>query len=172
MASYTELREEDAMNKVSADNAAQMNKNAQRQQEIEGAQKEQVGQMAQREQMMNFQEFLANSMQPNQALGAVQAEGIARANQMNQMRSGSPALNAFADAQRVAQVRDVQAMQDEADMLSLAEAQGGYDVGAAEANMQAEYENEQAMARGLPSANDPAMQNQDALARYMAAKGM
>ena len=172
MASYTELREEDAMNKVSADNAAQMNKNAQRQQEIEGAQKEQVGQMAQREQMMNFQEFLANSMQPNQALGAVQAEGIARANQMNQMRSGSPALNAFADAQRVAQVRDVQAMQDEADMLSLAESQGGYDVGAADANMQAEYADEQLMARGLPSANDPAMQNQDALARYMAAKGM
>ncbi len=184
MASYKDIRKGNAREEVRAEEAAGINAAREKQGQIEQAQQQQVGQMAQQQQMMDFQQFLNSRMATNPELDAKkEAANLTNQYAMAQMRGGNAPMNVMGDQSRMADIRGVQAGADLAQAEydnananeQMMEAYGNYGGGDYEVADRAAAESELAnianVERGLPNANDAAVQNPDALARFIAARG-
>ena len=139
-------------------------KNGQQEQAAQGA-----AQQAQAAEMMNFQEFLANSMKPNEALNAAKAQSMAKQYNMDQMRNGNAGQMAFADGARVGQMANAQGLQNEALAMEMAADQNPYgNIDPAMASMAANDANSSMVAQGMPAVDNGVM---DSAAMYRQAAG-
>jgi hypothetical protein len=144
------------------------------------------GQSAQEQQLLNFQQFLAQKMARNPELEAALArdprmlggQGIQRDYMMDQIRNGAPGDNLLANASRMAQIDNVRDMNEDADMemenAYAADQYGGrlekdpFTI-ADRMAYEAQTADQANMDRGLPSGRDQAFDNtpKNALEMYL-----
>ncbi len=144
MASYNDIRMEQAGQQVKSENAAAINGAREKQAMIDQAQQEQAGQVAQNQQAINFQNELRKAqtanpeLQRKMSIANAQNQEIANAQQMYERVMANAGRNnmgmaqdgsstVFNDSRNMADIRGAQELQREADAQNLAaDQQSGY----------------------------------------------